>query len=293
MTAARIPGPIGCETIDLDIEAGTLAKTPPFLPGPTGLHAGPKVPGKSPTAIAAAPQGIRIHDLSKISAQDWVDKIKASKDNVPAFFLKPLQVTGQVISLKGYAVPRDVIHDDWFDDWPAAFKANTWEVTTGGLEISVTVDAQGSHIVGVLNPDLSRGEVIDGLTKFAALTIKGHDTKDFRVEYGSTMPDGVTLNSGRKLIAIANRVTLRLGDKIVKNFSVTDPELLNSWFHEISCHAGRNAGNKPDVHGDKNVEDCAADIDRRIPTSATTSAIAAEIDAFLKPASKPLAGKHS
>jgi hypothetical protein len=290
MTSARIPGPIGFEIYDL--KSGTLAKTRPFPPGPIGLHAEPKVPGKSPTAVAAAPPGIRIHDLSKISAQDWVDKIKASKDDVPAFFLKALQVTGQIISLKSYAVPIDVIHDDWFDDWPAAFNSNTWEVTTGCLEISVTVDAQGTPFMGVLNPDLSNGEAITGLTKFAALTIKGRDKKDLLVQYGSTMPDGVTLKSGRKLIAIADRVTLRLGDKIVKKFTVTDPELLNYWFHEISCHAGRNDGHKVSIHGDKDVEHCAADIDRRIPTGVTTSAIATQIDGFLKSASKPPEGKH-
>jgi hypothetical protein len=197
-----------------------------------------------------------------------------------------------MIWIKGFAVPKDIIHDDWFDDWPPAFNADVWEITTGCLEITVTIDAKGTNLVGVLNPDLSKGESIDGLTKRLALTIKATSTKGFSVEFGSTMPDGATLNSKRKLIVLADRVVLHLGDKIIKKMTVTDPELLNSWFHEISCHAGRNAKKKVDTHGDPDVERCAADIDRRIPGGVTTSAIGSEIDAFLKSAGKPVPAKQ-
>ena len=84
-----------------------------------------------------------------------------------------------------------------------------------------------------------------------------------------------------KLIAVANRVALGLGDK-TKTFNFEDTELVEVWFHEITCHAGRNTNGKPDTHGDKDVDSYASDIEAMFPKAATTSKVFVEMQGFLK-----------
>jgi hypothetical protein len=113
------------------------------------------------------------------------------------------------------------------------------------------------------------------------MTVTSRRTESVMVERGITLPDGVTLKSGQKLIVIANRIALNLGGK-VKNFQFADSELLEVWFHEIACHAGRNSEGKTDTHGNKEVESSASDIEAMFPKSTTVSKVFDETQAFLK-----------
>ncbi len=65
-------------------------------------------------------------------------------------------------------------------------------------------------------------------------------------------------------------------------FKFEDYELLEVWFHEIACHAGRNSIGKPDVHGDKEVNSYAKDILAMFPKATTVSKVFVEIEGFLK-----------
>jgi hypothetical protein len=108
------------------------------------------------------------------------------------------------------------------------------------------------------------------------MTVSSRGAKSVAIERGNTLPTGVTLKTGRKLIAVANRIALNLRDKI-KMFKFEDFELLEVWFHETACHAGRNTDGKPDAHGDNEVERCASDIKAMFPKPTTVSKVFAEI----------------
>ena len=280
MALSRTPDPGGLRSQAID--SGTLARMPSPPPGSTGL--GIKLPVLMVPKVAAPHQlGIAVHQASQISAQDWVKKINDS-DDVPDYFKEQIKSKGNVIYVtnpKKFKVPTNVIPKDWLSDWLSAFMVEEWEMTTGSLDFSVKKgDSAGPFITVVHNPDLSSGETIDGFTKYT-MTVTSRGTKSVSVERGNTLPTGVTLKTGRKLIAVANRIVLSLGDKL-KTFTFQDSELLEVWFHEIACHAGRNTIGKPDVHGDKEVESYAKDIVAMFPKSTTVWKVFVEIQSFLK-----------
>ena len=280
MALSRTPDPGGLRSQAID--SGTLARMPSPPPGSTGL--GIKLPVLMVPKVAAPHQlGIAVHQASQISAQDWVKKINDS-DDVPDYFKEQIKSKGNVIYVtnpKKFKVPTNVIPKDWLSDWLSAFIVEEWEMTTGSLDFSVKKgDSAGPLITVVHNPDLSSGETIDGFTKYT-MTVTSRGTKSVALERGNTLPTGVTLKTGRKLIAVANRIALSLGDK-TKIFKFEDSELLEVWFHEIACHAGRNTNGKPDVHGDKDVESCASDIGAMFPKPTTVSKVFVEIEGFLK-----------
>ncbi len=251
-------------------------------PGPIGLRIVPKVL-MVPKAAAPSQLGIAIHRESQISAQDWVKKINDS-DDVPDYFKEQIKSKGNVIYVpnpKKFKVPTNVISKDWLSDWLSAFTVEEWEMTTGCLDFSVKKgDSAGPFITIVHNPDLSSGETVDGFTKYT-MTVNSRTTNSVSIERGNTLPTGVTLKSGRKVIVVANRIALSLGDK-VKTFKFEDYELLEVWFHEIACHAGRNSIGKPDIHGDKEVNSYANDILAMFPKATTVSKVFVEIEDFLK-----------
>ena len=229
--------------------------------------------------------GITVNLNSQINAEDWVKKIKGS-DDVPDYFKNQIKSKGDLIFVtdpKKFIVPKDVIPKDWISDWLSAFMFEEWELTTGSLNMAVKKgDSAGPFITIVHRPDLGSGETIDGFTQHT-MTESSRSTAAVMVEMGITLPDGVTLKSGRKLVVIANRIALTLGDNKPKMFNFKDAELLATWFHEIACHAGRNSIKKPDTHGDKEVESCARDIDDMFPKSVTAAQVLTEIQGFLKP----------
>jgi hypothetical protein len=217
-----------------------------------------------------------------------------ASDDVPDLFKKHIKAKDNLIFLsdiKRFQWPDDRLPNAWFPHWLYAFKVGEWEITTGSLEISVKKgDTKGPFLIGEIKPDLSSGESIEGLTVAAGLIIKSRSLDDFKVEYGDTMSSGTklirmgaNLNSGRKLIVISTKVVLSLENKIKQNFDLTDSDLLNTWFHEIGCHAGRDSEHKPSNHGDPDVEECVKDIDKTIPDRVTVDKIFAEINGFLKP----------
>jgi len=280
MALSRTPDPGGLRSQAID--SGTLARMPSPPPGSTGLEI--KLPVLMVPKVAAPHQlGIAVHQASQISAQDWVKKINDS-DDVPDYFKEQIKSKGNVVYVtnpKKFKVPTNVIPKDWLSDWLSAFMVEEWEMTTGSLDFSVKKgDSAGPFITVVHNPDLSSGETIDGFTKYT-MTVTSRGTKSVSIERGNTLPTGVTLKTGRKLIAVANRIALSLGDK-TKIFKFEDSELLEVWFHEIACHAGRNTNGKPDVHGDKDVESCASDIAAMFPKPTTVSKVFVEIQGFLK-----------
>jgi len=282
MALSRTPGPVGFQEVSQAIDPGTLARMPLPPPGPIGLRIYPKIL-MVPKAVASRQLGITVHQKSQISAQEWVKKINDS-DDVPDYFKEQIKSKGNVIYVtnpKQFKVPTNVISKDWLDDWLSAFTVEEWEMTTGCLNISVKKgDSSGPLITIAHNPDLSSGETIDGFTKYT-MTVTSRGTKSIEFERGNTLPTGVALKTGRKLIAVANRVTLSLGDK-TKTFKFEDSELLEVWFHEIACHAGRNTNGKPDVHGDKNVDSYEKDIEAMFPKAATISKVFVEMQGFLK-----------
>ena len=282
MAFSRTPGPEGLHGHSQTMDLVTLARMPSQLPGPIGLQIKPKVL-MAPKAAAPRQVGIAVHQKSEISAQDWVKKINES-DDVPDYFKEQIKSKGNIIyvtSSRQFKVPTNVIPKDWLTDWLSAFDGDEWEMTTGCLEFSVKKgDSAGPFITVVHNPDLSSGETIDGFTKYT-MTVNSRSTGSVMVERGNTLPTGVALKAGRKLIAIANRIALRLGDK-VKMLKFEDSELLETWFHEIACHAGRNTIGKPDVHGDKDVNSYAKDIVDMFPKATTVSKLSIEIQEFLK-----------
>jgi hypothetical protein len=115
------------------------------------------------------------------------------------------------------------------------------------------------------------------------MTATARSMKDLVIEQGNTLPTGVTLSSGRKFIAIANRIALKLGNKVTM-FMFDDDELLEVLFHETACHAGRNTQGLSDTHGDAVVDQCAKDINGEFNSPRTTlPKIVNAINAFLKP----------
>jgi len=282
MALSRTLNPIGLREDGQAIGPGTLARKVSPPPGPIGLWTKPDAP-KLPKATAAHQLGITVHRESQISAQDWVKKINDS-DDVPDYFKEQIKSKGNVIYVtnpRKFRVPTNVISKDWLSDWLSAFTVEEWEMTTGSLDISVKKgDSAGPLVTIVHNPDLSSGETIDGFTKYT-MTVTSRGAKSLSFEKGNTLPTGVALKTDRKLIAVANRIVLSLGDKL-KTFTFQDSELLEVWFHEIACHAGRNTIGKPDVHGDKEVESYAKDIVAMFPKSTTVSKVFVEIQSFLK-----------
>lgn len=230
-----------------------------------------------------------MHAESQISAQDWVKKIHDSK-HIPEHYQKQIKSKGDAIFVKNplkFKVPNDVIQKDWRTDWLSVFvkggAANKdWEMTTGCLDFTVKKgDSSGPFITVTHSPDLSKGESVGSYTKYT-MTAKSRSTTSIKVERGNTLPTGVNLKSGRKLIVIANRIALKLGSK-VKMFTFEDDELVEVWFHETACHAGRNSQGLLDVHGDKVVDRCARDIEDMFPKTTTVPKVLTAIQNFLKP----------
>jgi hypothetical protein len=283
MAFSRIPVPEGLRKDNEPIDDGTLARLVSPTAGPVALLIKPKVLTASPQ-VTASQFGIAVNSASQISAGDWMQKINASGD-VPDYFKNQIKVRGDTIFVtdtKKFQVPKNVIPKDWLSDWLTAFMFAEWELTTGCLDMSVKKgDSKGPFIMVVQKPDLSSGENIDPFTQ-NTMTNNSRSTASVMVDMGITLPDGVHLNSGRKLIVVANRIALTLGDKIKKVFNFDDSELVSTWFHEIACHAGRHSARKVDTHGDKDVDSCASDIEAMFPNANTLSKVDAEIQVFLK-----------
>ena len=290
MALWKTPGPEGFQKDSPPIDEGTLARILTPAPGPLGLNVKPKVPARSAQAAVPPRFGIRINEASQISADDWVKKINSSND-VDDYFKPQIRSQDRIIFLtdpRHFHQPDNVIQKIWLVDWLSAFMFAEWEMTTGFLDISVNKgDAKGPSIKIVHRPDLSSGDSIDGFTQHT-MTEEFRSTAAASIEMGITLPDGATLASKRrKLIVVASRIDLSLGDKIKKTFAIDDPELIKTWFHEIACHAGENIEGIPDTHGDVHVDTCAKDIDTMFPSSTILSKVSLEVDAFLK-ATTPL-----
>jgi hypothetical protein len=230
---------------------------------------------------------IRVNPASKISAGAWLTKIKAS-NHVPEHFQDQIESKGNTIFVTNplkFKFPNNVIPKPWRDDWLSAFVTPEWEITTGRLDIVVKKDqSSGVSITVTHHPDLATGESISDLNKYG-MTGTFTKTKDVLVERGNTLPGDVTLKSKRKLIVIANRLTLKLGNN-TKNYTFNDDELVEVWFHEIACHAGRNSQNKDDFHTGKigdEVDACARDIKDMFPKTKTVPKVENDIKVFIGP----------
>jgi hypothetical protein len=197
---------------------------------------------------------------------------------------------GNIIILKNplnFKIPKNIIEKTWRTDFLSVFVTDShadnkdWEMTTGCLDITVKKgDSSESAITVVHNPDLSNGESVSDFTKHT-MTVKTRSVDNLSFEKGNTLPTGVKLKSKRKLIAIANRVALRLDGK-VEMFLFNDDELVETWFHEIACHAGRNAQGLPDTHNDKTVNSYTTEIKEMFPETKTIPTVGAVIKEFLK-----------
>ena len=284
MALAIEPGPLGLWHDDDRIDPGTLARTTTPQPGPVGQWIIPPFPMQVKATAQAA--GVRVHAQSQIDASGWVKKIKDSGE-VPDYFKTQIVSAGDVIQVmnpKKFKYPKDVIPKIWLSDWLSAFIANDWELTTGCLDIVVTKSGKPAITV-VHNPDLGSGESINGFTKHT-MTATGDSPSAISIEKGNTLPTGVKLTSGRKLIAVANRISLNLGGK-VEMLTFEDFELLEVWFHELAAHAGRFSTNLSNAHGDITVDSHARDIKDMFPKATTVQKLFEKIDTFLQAKSKP------
>jgi hypothetical protein len=293
MVLGRTPGPEGRRGFPQATDTGTLAKTLSHVPGPVGLFLKPKGPTNPQKTVAPKNLGITINESSKISAKDWVDKIKAS--NAPEYFKQQINTKDNTIFVNNLQSAYPTSSDlgrrgpkpwEWVSDWLAAFAVAEWEITTACLELTGKTDAKGRFIVGVLRPDLSKGDSIEGFTIGVQLTktIRTFDASSLEVGY--TLTDGLHLKSGRKLIVIANRITVNLGKGTVR-FDREDSEVCETWFHEISCHAGRVTQNLSADHGDDYVEFCAVAVEAMIFPAKTTAdptvaKVRPQVEAFFK-----------
>jgi hypothetical protein len=291
MAGSRVPSPLGSRHHQHAKHPGLAAGSAPAFPGHICLFQ--KIPKQPPKKVLRIPVGMRVNGESQISADAWVQKIKDCTD-VPTLFNEWLQAQGQIIFVVapkgGTAADEDA--RSWLRDWRAALTVNEWEVTTALLDIAVKKTGtpgkpQRVHITTVLHPDLSGSDSIDPLTEKISLTEEydkskaEYDKTKFAIQKGATMPAGTSMQSGRKLIAIANRITLRLEGKANREYVVTDDEIVNIWFHEIACHAGLQTQGKPCGHGDPHVEDTYIKIDRMIPGEKTGQQVFKDVDAFL------------
>jgi len=155
-------------------------------------------------------------------------------------------------------------------------------MTTGSLDVSVKKgDSAGPFTKVVHNPDISNGETVDPVMNLIAMTTTTRSAESISIDRGHTLALGVTLKSGRKLIVVANRIALSLGGKI-KMFKFEDPELIETWFHETACHAGRITKRESDLHGDPGVNRAAIEIETMFPKATTVPKVFAEIQDYLK-----------
>jgi len=234
-------------------------------------------------------RAITVHAKSQITAAEWVKKIKSS-DHVPQHFQDPLRARRNRILLTNplkFRIPSDVLPRDWTTDWLSVFVADgnpdnkDWEMSTGCLDIKVRKAIKTKDRITVVhNPDLSQGESVSGFTKFT-MTAKARDVSELAFEKGNTLPTGVKLKSKRKFIAIANRVALDLDGKTEK-LKFTDDELVETWFHELAAHAGRNAQGLIDTHGDNTVDGHAREIRDMFPKTTTIRKVGEAIKKHLK-----------
>jgi hypothetical protein len=242
----------------------------------------------SQKATGSSKLNIRVHPKSMISAQAWIKKIK-DNNHIPEYYQEQIKSSGNAIYVtnpKRFKVPNNVISKPWMNDWLSAFVTPKWEITTGCLDIHVeNKSSSGKKLTIIHKPDLSTGESIDQFTQYTMTkvinNIKGAEkVEEVPFEKGNTLPTGTELLSKRKLIVIANRIALKLGSKI-KTFEFNDDELLEVWFHEIACHAGRNSRGVPDTHGNKAVESCSNDIQGMFPKTKTIPMVITEIVDYL------------
>ncbi len=208
--------------------------------------------------------GIRVNGKSAVDAQGWVSKIQKC-DAVPPYFKK--QILSTNIDPKGFIYLSDPQHPErlaevrpkqivrtWTNDWAAAFRLGEWELTTGLLEIDVDPGKSTGRIRAHLEPDLDEGEEVDrgldsDLTRDTKLTETVDDVSQLGEILGYTFPRA-SLNSHRKLIAVADRVELKMKGALYKSITMQPQDMVNIWFHEIACHAGLYGdGRKPDVYG--------------------------------------------
>jgi hypothetical protein len=290
----KIPGPMGSQSYEAEMDAGTLARIASPPPGPVGFHQ--RIKASSPQS-ATTLLGLTIHPESKISADDWVNKINVNQDT-PDYFVGRIKANGSVIFVTDpnhFEIPKGNKPYAWVGDWIEVFKVDEWEMTTGSLEVKVKKGGpQEALIQFEVKPDLSSGETIGNSTKDRVLTQTAHSVNDpgLTLDFGYTLPQagnlaGIALNSGRtKSIVVTNRATLNLGGTIQK-INVSDPDLVDTWFHEIGCHAGRKQKKLRDwehTPDDKTtpVEVCASDIDEIFKNREAGPKIWATINAYLK-----------
>jgi hypothetical protein len=296
MPSARIPGPEGVSGYRQVSDLGMLARGHLPLHGPIGFSAHPQ-PAKHSAPVFL---GVHIHPKSQISAQDWVDKIKANK-NVEDFIKDLLSVKGDAILVahpNRLETPHDLVEKkDWLSDWGYAFYEGDWEITTSSLEISVKKgDAKGPFIVSVSRPDLESDEIKSaavtkspaGSTQDVVLTVHGRTVQPnrppdtFKMDLGYTLESGIVLKSGRMAILITTRITLDIEGKVTK-YVIDDNDLIRTWFHELSCHAGRNhLGGWKMLHGDPTVNHYTEEFDANFGASPSIDAVFRQIDAFEK-----------
>jgi len=289
MPSARTPGPEGVSGYRQASDFGVLARGHSPLHGPIGFRGHPR-PTKPSAAVLL---GVHVHPNSQISAQDWVDKIKANK-NVNDFIKDLLSVRGDAILVahpNSLESPHDLVEPiDWLSDWGYAFYEGDWEMTTSCLEISVKKgDANGPFIVSVSKPDLENDEIKSGagFTQDMVLTVHGRTVQPnrpdtFKMDLGYTLFKGIALKSGRMAILITNRITLNIEGTVTK-YAVDDDDLVRTWFHELSCHAGRDhLKHGKMLHGDTTVEHYVDELHANFGPNPSIETIFRQIEAFEK-----------
>ena len=125
------------------------------VPGSIGLHLYRGIPMQVKAAKGKR-NGITVHSASKITAKEWVKKIRASS-HIPAHYQKQIKARKDLIyvtSTTRFKVPNNVIRKSWLGDWLSAFMNSNWEMTTG--ELQIVVKKSGSPKITVTTCRTSR-----------------------------------------------------------------------------------------------------------------------------------------
>jgi hypothetical protein len=235
-------------------------------------------------------EGITVNPKSEITGPKWIKIIQSSND-IPDYYKKIYWRRNRITVKKRFEIPSGVIRKIWETDFLSGFVGG-WEISTHHLDVKAeTLDEmikrQRKRAGKLLReiaikfiPHLSEGEKLGTLVRVKLSGNKLSNKKELHVTDGWTIPSGkpskpgnilragVSLKSGRGLISVCTRINLKVGLKITK-FKYNDSELLETFFHEIACHAGRINQGVPDTHGNTRVDTSAADIHSMFPKYST------------------------
>lgn len=186
--------------------------------------------------------GITFSSESKISAQEMLDKIKASQKLKP-WMKKAFAVKGNLLFATNFIIPKGETVPHWFQLFLNTAKSNTVHVTTG----QVTMTQAGVTLLGDYEKGDRPGTMVaigQGQTTFVpdpnipdkydtgVITLGRWDISMLDQFAGWNGNNGLR-SIERKLVVISNR---QVFDKATAG--IDDEKILETFFHEVAAHQG-------------------------------------------------------